>query len=655
MSRPGFDPELRRVRADERQGDLRRFLHHVAELPGQGQPLALVLTRGLDEQDVPTRAGHGEARRDARDRGPFGHLFEGEALAAQIAPHVVAVDDDRSHRVARGELRRDLAEGLAQLSLQVANARFPRVRRHDLAEGIVRDTHFVLSEPVALDLPRHQVMPSDRDLLVLRVPVEPEHLHPVEQRSRDRLGDVARRDEQHLRQVEIDVEVVVAEGVVLRRVEHLEERRGGVAAPVGSDLVDLIEHHHGVLRPRVLQRAHDPSRQRTDVRPAVAADLGLVVHATEGDADELPSERTRDRLAERRLADTGRSDQGEDRAGSSSALFREPTLRPELADGQVFDDPVLHVAEALVILVEDATRVGDVQVVLGAHVPGKLGHPIEVRADPPVLGRLLGGSLEPAELPLGLLADAVGHPGLRDLGAERLDHVLRTVFAELLADRGHLLAQDRLALTLLEAVRHLVADLLLHLHLGEGVLRPLEDELEPALDVDRLEDLDLPLEGEIRRVPRDVRDLSGIGQAPEELGDGGDAPGLDDALDRRAILARERFRPFGRGLVRDGLELNPRRFAGAGDADADRRAGQAADHERLRPAPDLAEVLDLRDRPDARVAPVEPRHEHEQPVVVRSGGVDRRPGLGRLQRERHHHARQDHTGGQREQRERQSV
>jgi hypothetical protein len=63
---------------------------------------------------------------------------------------------------------------------------------------------------------------------------------------------------------------------------------------------------------------------------------------------------------------------------------------------------------------------------------------------------------------------------------------------------GHLLAKDRLALTLLEAVRHLVADLLLHLHLGEGVLRPLEDELEPALDVDRLEDLDLPLEGEIR-------------------------------------------------------------------------------------------------------------------------------------------------------------
>ena len=208
---------------------------------------------------------------------------------------------------------------------------------------------------------------------------------------------------------------------------------------------------------------------------------------------------------------------------------------------------------------------------------------------------------------------------------------------------------------LFQAVGHLVSDLLLHLHLGERVLRPLEDELQPALDVDRLEDLDLPLEGEIGRIARDVRDLSRIRQPPEELGDGGDAARFDDALDRGAVLAGERFRPFGRGLIRDGLELNPRRFAGAGHADADRRAGQATDHERLRAAPDLAQVLDLRDRPDARIAPVESRHEHEEAVDVARGGVDRCLGFGRLQCERHHHARQDHAGGEREQRERQSV
>ena len=53
---------------------------------------------------------------------------------------------------------------------------------------------------------------------------------------------------------------MVAEGVVLRRVEHLEQRARRVAAPVGADLVDLVEHHHRVLRAGVLQRADDPAR-----------------------------------------------------------------------------------------------------------------------------------------------------------------------------------------------------------------------------------------------------------------------------------------------------------------------------------------------------------------------------------------------------------
>ena len=53
-------------------------------------------------------------------------------------------------------------------------------------------------------------------------------------------------DEHHLRQVEVDLEVVVVEGVVLLRVEHLEQRRRGVAAEVGAELVDLVEQEHRI-------------------------------------------------------------------------------------------------------------------------------------------------------------------------------------------------------------------------------------------------------------------------------------------------------------------------------------------------------------------------------------------------------------------------
>ena len=63
-------------------------------------------------------------------------------------------------------------------------------------------------------------------------------------------ADVRRGDEQHLREVEVDLEVVVAERVVLRRVEHLEQGGRRVAPPVAADLVDLVEHDHRVLRAR---------------------------------------------------------------------------------------------------------------------------------------------------------------------------------------------------------------------------------------------------------------------------------------------------------------------------------------------------------------------------------------------------------------------
>ena len=72
--------------------------------------------------------------------------------------------------------------------------------------------------------------------------------------------------------------------------------------------------------------------------------------------DELAPERARDRLAERRLADAGRADEAEDRAGD---------VVLQLRDGEVLDDPLLHLLEVVVVLVEDAPRLLEVEVVLG--------------------------------------------------------------------------------------------------------------------------------------------------------------------------------------------------------------------------------------------------------------------------------------------------
>jgi len=93
----------------------------------------------------------------------------------------------------------------------------------------------------------------------------------------------------------------------------------------------------------------------------VAADLGLVADAADGDARELALERARDRLPERGLADARRSDEAEDLPGGVIA---------ELRDRKVLDDPLLDLLEVEVVLVEDLAGPVEIEVVLRGLRPG---------------------------------------------------------------------------------------------------------------------------------------------------------------------------------------------------------------------------------------------------------------------------------------------
>src|SRR5688500_8292007 len=107
---------------------------------------------------------------------------------------------------------------------------------------------------------------------------------------------------------------MVPERMVLRRVEHFEQRGRRIALVPDRNLVDLIEHEPGVDRPRLLERLDDASRHRADVGTAMAADLRLVPHPAQGNPYEITRHRPRDRLSEGRLAHARWTDEAENRA-----------------------------------------------------------------------------------------------------------------------------------------------------------------------------------------------------------------------------------------------------------------------------------------------------------------------------------------------------
>jgi hypothetical protein len=72
---------------------------------------------------------------------------------------------------------------------------------------------------------------------------------PVEQRLRH-VHRVRGGDEHHVGEVVVDLEIMVLELRVLLRIEHLEQRRCGIAAEILAELVDLVEEEERVRAAR---------------------------------------------------------------------------------------------------------------------------------------------------------------------------------------------------------------------------------------------------------------------------------------------------------------------------------------------------------------------------------------------------------------------
>src|SRR5262249_36673192 len=115
-------------------------------------------------------------------------------------------------------------------------------------------------------------------------------------------------------EIEGHAEVIVAKRRVLLGVQHLEQRGCRIAVEADTELVDLVEHHHGIARSGLADRLDDVARQRADIGAPMPSDLGFVVHAAEAQPHELAAGGPRDALPERGLAHAGRADEAQNRA-----------------------------------------------------------------------------------------------------------------------------------------------------------------------------------------------------------------------------------------------------------------------------------------------------------------------------------------------------
>ncbi len=295
------------------------------------------------------------------------------------------------------------------------------------------------------------------------------------------MGHVGRGDEHDLGEVVLDVEIVIGEGVVLFRIEHFQQRRGGIAAEVHRHLVHFVEEEDRVDRAGLLHPLDDLAGEGADVRAAVAADLGLVADAAEGEADELASGGAGDRLRQRGLPYARRADEAEDRPLG---------LLHELAHGQELENALLDLIEAVVVLVEDLLGQVDVLDLFRRLLPGDGDEPFDVIAGDGRFRGDAGHRFQALELLDGLFLGVLRHARLFDLLAELLDLVRAVVLpAQLVVDGLDLLVEVILFLRTLHLLLDLGVDALVDVDLLDLDLQEVLQLLQALVRRGRLQEL----------------------------------------------------------------------------------------------------------------------------------------------------------------------
>ena len=268
------------------------------------------------------------------------------------------------------------------------------------------------------------------------------HLHAVQERGRDRIRRIGRTDEHDVGKVIRHIHVVIREGVILLRIEDLEECAGRIAVVALGELVDLVEHHDRIGDAALLDAVHDAAGHRADVGSAVAADIRLIPHAAEAHTDIFAPECPGDRLTDTGFAGAGRADEQQD--GACLLLL-------EIHDRNLLDDALLDLLQTVMILVQHLLRLIEIHEFWRLRLPGQRRDKIEIVVEHAVLLRLLSLLSEPVQNLLGLLPRRLVHAGLRDLLLELLHvgHILRVHTVKFLLQILHLLADGRLTVLVL--------------------------------------------------------------------------------------------------------------------------------------------------------------------------------------------------------------
>ena len=191
-------------------------------------------------------------------------------------------------------------------AFQIPHPRLVGVPGDDGIQGLVGNLKLLGGDAVPFSLTGNQVVLGDLYLFFGCVGGKLNDLHPVDQRARHRVQRVGGGDEYAVGEIKGQFHKMIAEGLILFTVQHLQHGGGRIPPAVGGHFVQLVQKNQGIHGFRLGQSVDDPAGHRGHIGFPVTADLCFIPHAAKGNPHIFPVQSLGKRSRHRGFANTGR-------------------------------------------------------------------------------------------------------------------------------------------------------------------------------------------------------------------------------------------------------------------------------------------------------------------------------------------------------------
>ena len=374
------------------------------------------------------------------------------------------------------DLPRHLAAQRRHVALEAPNTRLARITANNFFDPILRKRDETACQSVILLLLGNQELLGDLDFFFLRIAGDRDHLHTIEERTRNIMHCVGCHHPEHMGQIKGQFDIVIAERVILLGVENLEQGGAWIASEIRAHLVDFIQQENRVLRPDGLHPLDNPSGQRPHISTPVSPNLRFIAHATERYADKLALHGTSDRAGQGSLANTRRPNKAQNRP---LHRFRQ------LADGQIFQNAFFDFFQPIMVFFQILLGNVDVQPIRSFVAPGKPEQPVKVGADHTAFRRHRRHLFQSFDLLGDFLRNLFRQFLVLHLLPVFLDFGSSLIFlTQLLLDRLHLLAQKVFFLRFFHLFAHTAADFLFYFENFHFPVDDFHEKVQAGTDVD---------------------------------------------------------------------------------------------------------------------------------------------------------------------------